>query len=337
MLDFVLSLYFAGLLVRGWLRGFVKEALDLAGMLIGLALAFRLSGPAGSVVQALTGVSDPTAPLLGGVAVFLIVGLGATVLSHYLSKVARLPGLNMSNRVLGSLFAQPALFLATLVLSLVRVLPLPDSAHTAIDESRVASKLTDTDFVTQQAFSAISGDEIISNLLNLEEILGDRSVILDEDDRIEFEPVPLEELEDARRNGDDAEKIAGLEQELKRVEEEFELLNLARLEANQEPLAFSEGLASVAIGHARAMYGQGYFSHVSPVTGSVADRVDAAGIPYRVVGENLALAVTPSQVHAGLMDSPGHKENILRSTFRRVGIAAIKGPMGYMVVQVFSG
>jgi uncharacterized protein YkwD len=117
----------------------------------------------------------------------------------------------------------------------------------------------------------------------------------------------------------------------------FELLNLARLEANQEPLAFSEGLANVAIGHARAMYGQGYFSHVSPVTGTVADRVDSAGIPYRVVGENLALAVTPSQVHAGLMDSPGHKENILRSTFRRVGIAAIKGPMGYMVVQVFSG
>ena len=322
MLDFVLGLYFAELLVRGWLRGFVKEALDLAGMLIGLALAFRLSGPAGSVVQALTGVSDPTAPLLGGVAVFLIVGLGATVLSHYLSKVARLPGLNMSNRVLGSLFALSwALFLATLVLSLVRVLPLPDSAHTAIDESRVASKLTDTDFVTQQAFSAISGDEIISNLLNLEEILGDRSVILDEDDRIEFEPVPLEELEDAP---DAAQEV-------------FELLNLARLEANQEPLAFSEGLASVAIGHARAMYGQGYFSHVSPVTGSVADRVDAAGIPYRVVGENLALAVTPSQVHAGLMDSPGHKENILRSTFRRVGIAAIKGPMGYMVVQVFSG
>jgi uncharacterized protein YkwD len=37
------------------------------------------------------------------------------------------------------------------------------------------------------------------------------------------------------------------------------------------------------------------------------------------------------------MDSPGHYENIVRPTFRRVGIAAIKGPLGYMVVQVFSG
>ncbi|MDF1597889.1 MAG: CvpA family protein [Acidimicrobiia bacterium] len=322
MLDFVLGLYFAGLLVRGWMRGLVKEAMDLAGMLIGLALAFRLSGPAGKVVEATTGVSDPTAPLLGGVAVFLIVGLGATVLSHYLSKVARLPGLNLSNRLLGGALALAwALFLATLILSLVKVLPLPGSAHESIDNSRVASALTDPGFVTHRAFTVISGDDILANLLSLEDVLGERSVILDEDDRIEFDAVPVEDLEDAP---DAAREI-------------FEFVNLSRIEAGVDPLAWSDALADVAIGHARAMYANGYFSHVSPVTGTVADRVEAAGIPYRIVGENLALAVTPSQVHEGLMDSPGHYENIVRPTFRRVGIAAIKGPLGFMVVQVFSG
>lgn len=322
MLDFLLGLYFAGLIVRGWLRGLVKEALDLAGMLIGLALAFRLSGPAGALVESVSGVSDPTAPLIGGVIIFLVVGLGATIASHYLSKLARMPGLNMSNRLFGAVFALSwALFLATMVLSLLRVLPLPGSMEDSIDDSRVASALTDPDFVTHRAFSAISGDEIISNLLNLQDVLGERSVILDEDDRIEFEPVPIEELAEAP---DAAQEI-------------FELLNLARIEIGEDPLAFSEGLANVAIGHARAMYANGYFSHVSPVTGTIGDRVDAAGIPYRLVGENLALAVTPSQVHDGLMGSPGHYENIVRPTFRRVGIAAIKGPLGYMVVQVFSG
>jgi uncharacterized membrane protein required for colicin V production len=322
MLDFVLGLYFAGLFVRGWLRGLVREAMDLAGMLIGLALAFRLSGPAGVVVEAVTGVGDPTAPLLGGVAVFLIVGLGAAVLSHYLHKVATLPGLNMGNRLLGGVLALSwALFLATLVLSLLRVLPLPESVGEAIDNSRVASTLSDPDSITHQAFTAVSGDEILSNLLSLEEMLGERSVILDEDDRIEFEAVPVDELEDAP---DGAREI-------------FELLNLSRIEAGVDPLAFSDGLTGVATGHARAMYANGYFSHVSPVTGTVADRVDAAGIPYLLVGENLALAVTPSQVHDGLMGSEGHRENILRSDFRWVGIAAIKGPLGYMVVQVFSG
>lgn len=322
MLDFVLGLYFAALIVRGWLRGFVKEAVDLGGLLVGLALAFRLSGPAGALVGAVTGVGDPTAPLLGGVAVFLLVGVGATVLSHYLNKIARLPGLNMSNRLLGSGLALGwALFLATLVLSLVKVLPLPDATEGALDSSKVATALTDTEFITHRAFSAISGDEMISNLLNLEEVLGDRSVILDEDDRIEFEGVPIEELEE---DPDAAQEV-------------FRLLNLARIDAGLDPLAFSDGLAGVALGHARAMYANGYFSHVSPVTGSVADRVDAAGIPYRIVGENLALAVTPRQVHEGLMSSPGHRENILRGSFRRVGIAAIKGPLGFMVVQVFSG
>ena len=322
MLDFVLGLFFAGLLVRGWLRGLIKEALDLAAMLVGLALAFRLSGPMGSLVSSIAGVGDPTAPLLGGVIVFLIVGLGATVLGHYLNRVARLPGLNMSNRVLGGTVALGwGLFLATLVLSLVKVLPLPESTQSAIEGSRVASALTDPDFVTHQAFSAISGDEILSNLLNLDELLGDQSVILDEDDRIEFEAVPIEDLEEAP---DAAQEI-------------FEMLNLARLAVGEDPLAFSDALADVAIGHARAMYGQGYFSHVSPVTGTVGDRVESAGIPYRIVGENLALAVTPAQVHDGLMSSPGHRENIERSVFRRVGIAAIKGPLGYMVVQVFSG
>lgn len=322
MLDFLLGLYFAGLLVRGWLRGFVKEALDLAGMLIGLALAFRLSGPAGSVVEALTGVGDPTAPLLGGVAIFLIIGAGAAVLSHYLHRVARLPGLNMSNRAFGAVLALSwALFVATLVLSLLKVMPFPDSLHDAVEESRVASALTDPEFISHQAFTAISGDEILNNLLNLEEVLGERSVILEHDDRIEFEPVALEELEEAP---DAAREI-------------FELLNLARIENGEQPLAFSEALADVAVGHARAMYANGYFSHISPVTGDVGDRVEAAGIPYRLVGENLALAVTPSQVHEGLMNSPGHRENILRPEFRRVGIAAVKGPLGFMVVQVFSG
>jgi uncharacterized protein YkwD len=236
--------------------------------------------------------------------------------------VARLPGLNLSNRLFGGVMALSwALFLATLILSLVRVLPLSESVQDSIEGSAVASTLTDPGFVTHQAFSAISGDDIISNLLSLQEVLGERSVILDEDDRIEFEAVPVDELEEAP---DAAQEI-------------FEMVNLARIKNDQAPLAFSDGLAAVALGHARAMYAQGYFSHVSPATGSVADRVDAAQIPYRLVGENLALAVTPSQVHDGLMNSPGHRENILRPEFRRVGIAAIKGPLGYMVVQVFSG
>jgi uncharacterized protein YkwD len=85
------------------------------------------------------------------------------------------------------------------------------------------------------------------------------------------------------------------------------------------------------------MYVTGYFSHISPTTGTIGDRVSSAGISYVIVGENLALAADAVQVHEGLMDSPSHRENILRPQFRRAGIGVIDGPTGLMVVQVFSG
>ena len=56
-----------------------------------------------------------------------------------------------------------------------------------------------------------------------------------------------------------------------------------------------------------------------------------------VAGENLALAATAADVHDGLMGSPGHRENLLRSEFGRVGVAVVSGPLGLMTVQVFTG
>jgi uncharacterized protein YkwD len=69
----------------------------------------------------------------------------------------------------------------------------------------------------------------------------------------------------------------------------------------------------------------------------VGDRLAAAGAVYSLAGENLALAATPNQVHEGLMGSPGHRENILRPEFNRVGVAVVEGPLGLMAVEVFTG
>src|SRR4030065_754020 len=102
--------------------------------------------------------------------------------------------------------------------------------------------------------------------------------------------------------------------------------------AGASPLAWSPALAVVAQEPAVEMYLEGYFSHHSPVTGTVADRLEAAGITYSVAGENLALAATPTDVHDGLMGSPGHREIILRAEFCRVGVAVVSGPLGLMTV-----
>lgn len=322
MIDFLLGLYFAGLFVRGWLRGFARELMDLIGLIVGLALAFRLSATAGGFVQQWAGTSDEISRLIGGAAIFLVVGILASVVAHFLQRVFTLPGLALSNRALGALLALTwALFLAVLVLSLLAVLPLPSSVGDQIDNSKVATYLTDPEEPAQTVFQTVAGDRVLEALLNLKDLVGGKEVILEEGETLE---IPAAEPEELKPDEESATEI-------------FDLLNRARVEEGLEPLAWSSALAEVGVAYAEEMYAGGFFSHDSPESGNVVDRVKAAGIPYRILGENLALAATPRSVHDGLMASPGHRENILRAGFTRIGIGVVDGPHGLMVVQVFQG
>ncbi|MCJ7755084.1 MAG: CvpA family protein [Thermoanaerobaculales bacterium] len=322
MIDFLLGLYFAGLFVRGWVRGFTREAMDLVGLIIGIALAFRFSGLLGDALAEWLGVSPELGRLAGGLALFLVVGVLASIGAHYLQRVFTLPGLALTHRLLGGGLALAwALFMAILLLSLLVVLPLPDGVGERIDESKVASALTDPESLPQRMFFTVAGDRVLEALLNLDRLVGRDTVILEEAETLAITPA---EPEDLRRGEKAAMEI-------------FELVNRSRIEEGLDPLAWSAPLAVIGDAHATDMYVEGYFGHTSPTTGTVADRMANAGIPYSIVGENLALAATARTVHDGLMGSPGHRANILESGFTRVGIGVIRGPLGLMVVQVFSG
>lgn len=321
MIDFVLGLYFAGLFVRGWVRGFTREVMDLVGLILGIALAFRFSGFIGDWLADWLGISPELGRLVGGIVLFLVVGIGASIGAHYLQKVFTLPGLALTHRLLGGGLALAwALFVAILVLSLVVVIPLPASVDERIQESSVAVALTDPDAFPQRMFNAVAGDRVLEALLNLDRLVGREKIILEDEQTLELPPADPGDL----REDDRA------------AEEIFELVNRSRIEEGLDPLAWSAPLAAVGEGHATEMYVEGYFSHTSPTTGSVADRMTDAGIPFVIVGENLALAATVRTVHQGLMDSPGHRANIMGEGFTRLGIGVVKGPLGLMVVQVFS-
>ena len=84
------------------------------------------------------------------------------------------------------------------------------------------------------------------------------------------------------------------------------------------------------------MFARGYFAHVSPDSLSPFDRMKAAHVRYITAGENLALAPTLPLAHKGLMNSPGHRANILQPLYRRVGIGILDGGMyGLMITQNF--
>jgi uncharacterized protein YkwD len=84
------------------------------------------------------------------------------------------------------------------------------------------------------------------------------------------------------------------------------------------------------------MFARSYFSHVSPDREDPFDRMREAKVRYLTAGENLALARTLPAAHRGLMESPGHRANILRPQFGRVGIGVLDGGVhGLMVTQNF--
>ena len=70
------------------------------------------------------------------------------------------------------------------------------------------------------------------------------------------------------------------------------------------------------------------FRHRNPLAENITS-------PYMFLGENIALNPTILGAHEGLMDSPGHRENILRPIFNRVGMGVAFANGVYYVCQIF--
>jgi uncharacterized protein YkwD len=116
----------------------------------------------------------------------------------------------------------------------------------------------------------------------------------------------------------------------------LEMVNAERAKQGLKPLKADPELAEVARSHSRDMFARGYFSHGSPEGRDLGDRLRAAKVRYLAAGENLAFAQTLPVAHQGLMDSPGHRANILRPQFGRLGIGVLDGGRyGLMVTQNF--
>lgn len=117
--------------------------------------------------------------------------------------------------------------------------------------------------------------------------------------------------------------------------------NAARRAHGQPPLAPDEGLARAARAHADEMARLAYFSHGSPVPAN--DRLQArlarSGSPLVSVAENLALLGRPGDATNaaqravdGWLASPGHRANLLRTAYDRVGFGTASAPDGRLIV-----
>lgn len=123
--------------------------------------------------------------------------------------------------------------------------------------------------------------------------------------------------------------------------EEQQMLNLVngeRAKAGLGALKADLTLTKVARLKSQDMINRNYFSHQSPTYGSPFDMMKSFGVTYNTAGENLAGNSTVSAAHTALMNSAGHRANILKSSFTHVGIGIIKGGQyGMMFTQMFVG
>lgn len=117
----------------------------------------------------------------------------------------------------------------------------------------------------------------------------------------------------------------------------FALVNEERAKVGLPALQWDEELAKVARAHSKDMFRRGYFSHTDPDGLSPFDRMQNVGIQFKAAGENIAYAATVEIAHTGLMNSPGHRANILEKNFGKIGIGVIDaGPYGKMFTQDFT-
>jgi uncharacterized YkwD family protein len=118
----------------------------------------------------------------------------------------------------------------------------------------------------------------------------------------------------------------------------FNLVNQERVKMGLNELKIHEGLVKLARLKSKDMIDLGYFAHQSPTYGSPFDMMRRAGISFSYAGENLAGAPTVSRAHTALMNSPGHRANILNPNFTHLGIGIVDGgPYGKMFTQHFIG
>ncbi|MFN6995891.1 MAG: CvpA family protein [Aquincola tertiaricarbonis] len=298
----------------GWRRGFVLSAVELLCLVAAVLVAFVGYAPLAAWLgaqQAELGVWAAPASFLGLYIVARIL-LGAVAQAVLRRVPAPVHG-HGANRALGMLPGTAnGLINATVVAMLLLVMPFSDRVSTAMRDSLLAERLAAPAEWVEARLGPIFDPAVQQTLNKLTVRPGSRDTV-----KLPFavtDPRPRPDLE--------AQMLV--------------LVNQARQRQGLKPLAADPAATEVARAHSRDMFARSYFSHITPEGRDPFDRMRAGQLRYLAAGENLALARTLGMAHQGLMDSPGHRANILRPAFGRVGIGVLDGGRhGLMVTQNF--
>jgi len=298
----------------GWSSGFILEILGLVNWLGSLILAFIFYPYTASLLTKIF----PSLELWRMPLAFIITAIVARILIGLITRriaIATSAYTNQSllNKFFGIIpgFINGIIF-AAVIAALLLALPLTDGINRAVRNSVIANQLSAKMESVNEHLSPVF-DKAIHQTMN------DLTIHPKSEESIKL-PFKV------------SHPVVDSALEIKMIG----LVNKERTDRGLSPLKQDPELTKVARQHSRDMFVQGYFSHITPQGKDPFDRMHEDYIHFFTAGENIALAQTLSIAHNGLMNSPGHRANILNPAFGHIGIGILDGGIfGLMISQEF--
>ena len=315
LIDVMLLLIVALAMWAGWVKGFIVGITDLVIWLGSLLTGFIFYQ---NVAEGLHKLIPASGAWLFPIGFLVTVVLSRIVLSLIFNLFIHRtdPDVHQStaNRAFGVI---PGLITgsiyAAIVAALLLSVPMWNGLAKEARESKIANQLGVQIAWLDEKFSPIFG-EAAKETMN----------------RLTVKPSESDETVDLHYTVKDPQVRPDLEAQM------LVLVNQERTRRGLPALKADPALSSVARAHSADMFARGYFSHYTPEKADPFDRMKKAHITFLAAGENLALGRTLKICHEGLMNSPGHKANILNPSFGRLGIGIQDGGIyGLMISQEF--
>lgn len=312
----------------GWGRGFILGIVDLSGFVLSFFASLKLYNFVGKLLVANfsipNGIANAAGFLLSGLITEIIFSILIAFLYPRLYKKItslikdkeKLRKIFRINKFLGFIPAAGEAFIFTaFILTLIITLPVQGVIKKDITSSKLGGPLIPKTQSIERKLNSIFGQAVNETLTFI---------------TVNASPISGEKV-DLKFTTVDVKIDEGAESTM------LNLINQERVNSGLRHLSISFELQTIARNHAKDMFAKGYFAHYNPSGQSPFDRMDKAGIKFTAAGENLALAPNVFIAHQGLMNSPGHRANILSADFSKVGIGVIDGGIyGEMFVQEFT-
>jgi uncharacterized protein YkwD len=313
-IDLLLVLIFMLAAWGGWRRGFIRGSLDLVTWLGSIALGFAFYSYTANGVYTLVKLDAwlfPVSFIITAAAAGILISI---IIKRILLLIPEKTNTNTVNRLLGIVPGViNGLIGATVIVAFLLTLPLRKNITAETQKSQIAETLSVQAGWANKKLAPVF-DRAVRQTMN----------------SLSSHPSGSHEEVDLHFTYDNPTVRPALEEQM------LEMINKERAKEGLKPLKADPQETMVARAHSKDMFARGYFAHENPEGKDPFDRMKEAKVRFTTAGENLALAQTLAIAHSNLMNSPGHRANIMNPAFGRIGIGIMDGGFyGIMISQEF--